>query len=949
MKIVINFRDVGFSFLAVLFLTSAFTAFALPETPAFGADTVQDLFSPDLAGQGSFVTSRGSAPFSAINPAQAGQTDRMILNAGALGVTNLNIASELGGIFDLGFLYPTKSATYSGTLRYYYFDQFSTDFPLKNELGGNFSVAKEFLPQFSLGAGINFGAGSGNWTLSADLGLLHNLGDLGFMKNFTWAFVLRNMGKSWAPTWFTPWLGVTFDFLQVAGKNGKPDPLVLNFAADIGVPSIFFPKKINLIIKTGITATVLEKFTISILWPGAGGYNMREARRENRGHFQWLPSIGVGINFLIPYGGKRQPGEYRLSERRPSDGDITFDAAFKPLYYDVYATGAGVTWYAGYRDDLPPNIIVNYPETQYISPNYDGKSDALVFPVRIVDDHYVTNWIMTIKDSNGNIVRTYQNKDRRLEMMDVKDIYGRYYLEKKAIDVPPTMRWDGVFATGETAPDGKYYFSISATDENGNKGISPTYEVVLKTTPPQVAIDYINLNDRVFDPSQGSRTSITIVPRGTEEDKWESGIYDSEGRLIRTFAPQRGSPQPQVWDGKADSGQLAPDGAYTFRIAATDRAENTGFAVMSNIVVDTKTVGAILTASADAIAPKTGQTAELVRFSDRLNRTDGIASWKLEIKNDKGDIVKMYQGSGASQGGIGRPPENFDWNGLSDNGSIPEGPVYPELTIHYTDGHVANAKSSSVLVDSSGPSLEVSSHPDLFSPDNDGVNDVLSIRLKAEDASPIAHWTLDIYEPDMENGTNPVHIFKHFEGSAAPVEELMWNGRRNNGDLVQSAVDYPYVYTATDALGNTSTKKGAFSIDVLVIKEGDKFRIQIPSIIFPADSASFDGLNQSTLDNNNRVIKRVAQILNKFKNYKVMVEGHANPTTAPGSAREQEEPSLKDLSEKRAGYVLEQLVINSVSRNRLSFSGVGDSKPIVPFEDHSSWWKNRRVDFILIR
>jgi outer membrane protein OmpA-like peptidoglycan-associated protein len=229
------------------------------------------------------------------------------------------------------------------------------------------------------------------------------------------------------------------------------------------------------------------------------------------------------------------------------------------------------------------------------------------------------------------------------------------------------------------------------------------------------------------------------------------------------------------------------------------------------------------------------------------------------------------------------------------------------------------------------------------------VNDVLSIRLKAEDVSPIARWSLDIYEPNMEDGTNPVHIFKRFEGSAAPVDELMWNGRGNSGDLVLSAVDYPYVYTATDALGNTSTKTGAFGIDVLVIREGDRFRIQIPSIVFPADSAVFDGLNQSALDNNNRVIKRVAQILNKFRNYKIMVEGHANPTTAPGPAREQEEPSLKDLSKKRADFVLEQLVRNSVAKNRLSSSGAGGTMPVAPFEDHSGWWKNRRVDFILIR
>jgi outer membrane protein OmpA-like peptidoglycan-associated protein/flagellar hook assembly protein FlgD len=647
--------------------------------------------------------------------------------------------------------------------------------------------------------------------------------------------------------------------------------------------------------------------------------------------------VGIGINFVIPSGGKRQPGE-----RRPSDGAITFNGAFKPLYYDVYATGAGVTWHAGYIDDTPPNIIVTYPEVQYISPNNDGKSDALAFPVSIVDDHYVMSWIMTIKDSNGSIVRTYQNKAQKPERMNVRDNYGRKYLQKEGIDIPSTMRWDGVFNSGETGPDGKYYFSISAADENGNVGTSPSYEVVLKNAPPRVTIDDITPNDRVFDPSYGNKTSINFVPRGTEEDKWESGIYDSEGKLIRTFAPQSGSPKPQIWDGRTDSGQFAPNGAYTFMITATDKAQNTGSAVMDNIVVDTETIGAALTASTGAIAPKAGQNSELVRFNSRLDRTDSIDTWKLEIKDDKGNIVKIYKGSEM-------PPENFSWNGFSDDGSIRDGLVYPELTVNFLDGHVANAKSAPILINSSGPDLKISSTPDLFSPDGDGINDVLTIRLKADNASPIKNWSLDIYEPDMEKGTGPARLFKRFEGSAEPSEELLWDGRGDNGDLVQSAVDYPYIFSSTDDLGNTKARTGAFTTDVMVIREGDRFRMQVPSIVFPADSAVFDSLPQSTLDNNNRVIKRIAEILNNFSSYKVMIEGHANPTTPFGPDREEEEQSLNDISEKRAGYVLEQLVLNGVDRDRLSFTGTGASIPVVPFEDRSSWWKNRRVDFILIQ
>ena len=44
-----------------------------------------------------------------------------------------------------------------------------------------------------------------------------------------------------------------------------------------------------------------------------------------------------------------------------------------------------------------------------------------------------------------------------------------------------------------------------------------------------------------------------------------------------------------------------------------------------------------------------------------------------------------------------------------------------------------------------------------------------------------------------------------------------------------------------------------------------------------------------------------------------------------------------------------QGVRNGVSKNRLSFTGAGGSNPTAPFEDRPGWWKNRRVDFILVK
>ena len=188
---------------------------------------------------------------------------------------------------------------------------------------------------------------------------------------------------------------------------------------------------------------------------------------------------------------------------------------------------------------------------------------------------------------------------------------------------------------------------------------------------------------------------------------------------------------------------------------------------------------------------------------------------------------------------------------------------------------------------------------------------------------------------------------------------MIWDGRSNSGELVQSATDYPFTFTVTNELGLTSSVSGIVPVDVLVIRVGDKLKIQVPSIIFRSDEADFvgkdvdpeKGLDQDKIDNNNRVLKRIAEILNKFKDYNVTIEGHANNV----SGTEEEETvdtliygkALVPLSEARANYVKDVLVDFGVSESRLTTVGVGGRQPVAAREDKDNWWKNRRVEFIL--
>ncbi|MDR3114042.1 MAG: pallilysin-related adhesin [Treponema sp.] len=240
------------------------------------------------------------------------------------------------------------------------------------------------------------------------------------------------------------------------------------------------------------------------------------------------------------------------------------------------------------------------------------------------------------------------------------------------------------------------------------------------------------------------------------------------------------------------------------------------------------------------------------------------------------------------------------------------------------------------------PVLGFSSKPQYFSPDNDGVDDELFISLTATSAAPILSWSFQIREPQP-----PYQVFYQIDGKGGPPERITWNGKSTKGELVQAATDYPFTFKAEDSQGKEGSLNGTIGVDVLIIREDAGLRIQVPSIIFRAGYADFLELSPDIMANNVRVLRRIAEILNKFRDYRVRVEGHANRTQVDATDEERQE--LQPLSEARARAVVNQLVEFGVTRNRLTAVGMGSTKPVVQFEDRDNWWKNRRVEFILIK
>ncbi|MEI6876261.1 MAG: OmpA family protein, partial [Spirochaetota bacterium] len=302
-------------------------------------------------------------------------------------------------------------------------------------------------------------------------------------------------------------------------------------------------------------------------------------------------------------------------------------------------------------------------------------------------------------------------------------------------------------------------------------------------------------------------------------------------------------------------------------------------------------------------------------------------------------------------------PPRLVWDGKTGSGAVIEGNYTGLFKVVYAKGDKAEAKTGSVTVDMTGPKVELSLSPDFFSPDNDGVNDELSIRVAVSDASELAAWKLEIREASVEEAPGAAakeRPFATWSGTGIPASLITWDGKSSKGELVESATDYPLYFESTDIYGNATKLKGTVAVDVLVIREGDKLKIKVPSIVFRANFADFVGLDADTVAKNGKVIARIAEILNKFRDYRIAIEGHANSIGkiygySAARVADEETKELIPLSTNRAELVRKMLAAAGVEARRLSVIGLGSSKPVVDFKDSVNRWKNRRVEFILIK
>jgi flagellar motor protein MotB len=183
------------------------------------------------------------------------------------------------------------------------------------------------------------------------------------------------------------------------------------------------------------------------------------------------------------------------------------------------------------------------------------------------------------------------------------------------------------------------------------------------------------------------------------------------------------------------------------------------------------------------------------------------------------------------------------------------------------------------------------------------------------------------------------------------MEPIVWDGHGSNGDLVESASDYRFVLKLRDEFGNTSEISNTLKTDILVLKVGDGYRIRVPSIVFKAFTADYKDVPPDQAARNSETLDLLAAKLAKFPDYRIRIEGHAVMINWDNKVKGDAEQLhvLVPLSSLRAEAIKAALTERGIAEGMLLTEGVGAKDPIVPDSDFANRWKNRRVEFYILK
>ena len=269
------------------------------------------------------------------------------------------------------------------------------------------------------------------------------------------------------------------------------------------------------------------------------------------------------------------------------------------------------------------------------SPTGKQKSATISFPEGNIPD--VARWLVEIQNSKKAAVRRIGGTGALM----------------------PMLVWDGMNEEGKQVQDGKYQIVLK-TFNRKNEILSNDFEPVeiLSTR----AHFEIQTTGRYFStrPGKKRRTDIlfTVNAGGsTEVQNWDFEISDSStNKVVYESQGTKKLPKTLKWSGNNLNQEAVPEGDYLCLLIAQDKAGNSLKTDALKITINNTPPDLTLKGEDNLVDFNTKKTFRFfLQSADKV----GIDNWKVEISNEKDDILKSFEGKG-------QPPRELVWDGNTD-------------------------------------------------------------------------------------------------------------------------------------------------------------------------------------------------------------------------------------------------------------------------------------------
>ncbi len=575
------------------------------------------------------------------------------------------------------------------------------------------------------------------------------------------------------------------------------------------------------------------------------------------------------------------------------------------------------------KDTVAVAAIPNAPQETMVQPRLSGFSPVSATMARSID--------LLVSIGNQSAIKSWKLELLQSELGEEKQWSG------DASSVPSVITWDGTADAGGLAPEGKY---MAVLDVDYGVAFQPVQvkssSFILDVSPPTgtLSVSPSALTPNGSGGIEPESIGVDASSKVASIQSWSLSVVGPASTPVATFSGL--DPTARVpWDGTmTGGGEVDPTKSYALQAKIQDVYGNVGLVqvelpggalpeVTGTVAATTKLVG--FSPTADSLPQ-----AETILLS--LGEDSAVTGWTVSIAQAGMSAVRTFEGDGTSI------PVSVDWNGKADDGTMaPEGTYVATLNVSYgTSFRAASAVSAPFVLDTTAPTGEIALSAPLFSP-MEGVN---TLTMTVNASSPVAKidsWSMDIQDP----GGN---LFDTFHGTW-PDHSVVWDGKGSNGDLVQSAEDYPVVARIRDQFGNVGEAKATVPIDILVEKTATGYRILASRIFFKDFTADYTDVAPDLAKQNVERLDALAAKLKKFPDYKIKLVGHAVSIFwwDPPLKEQEQKDILMPLSMARAEAIKQALVERGINGEDLLTDGVGASDQLVPDSDLAERWQNRRV------